>query len=54
MTQNGHVYAIFCQPEVAGGVISGGHVKIGEGYFVLKFEAASVSSFRANQNQPFV
>ena len=40
--------------ELAGDVISGENVKIVEGYVVLNFEAASVSSFRANQNQPFV
>ena len=54
MAQNEHVYAIFCRPEVAGDVISGGNVKTIEGYVVLNFEAASISSFRANQNQPFV
>ena len=54
MTKNEHVYAMFCRPEVAGDVISGEHVKTTEGYFVLNFEAASFSIFRANQNQQFV
>ena len=46
MTQNEHVYAICCyRPEVAGDVISGGNVKTIEGYGVLNFEAASISSF---------
>ena len=54
MTQNEHVYAIYCRPEVDGDVISGGNVKTIEGYVGLNFEAASVSSFRANQNQPIM
>ena len=48
MTQIEHVYAIFCGPEVAGDVISGGLVKTIKGYLVLNFEGASLSSFRAN------
>ena len=54
MAQNEHIYAIFCRPKLAGDVISGGNVKTIEGYVMLNFEAASVSSFRTNQNQPFV
>ena len=54
MTQNEHVYAIFCRPEAAGDVISGGNVNTIDGYVVLNLKAASGSSFRANQNQPFV
>ena len=54
MTQIEHVYAIFCRPDVAGDVISSGNVKTIESYVVLDFEAASISSFRANKNQPFV
>ena len=54
MTKNEHVYAIFHRPEVASNVISNANVKINEGYALLNFEAASLSSFRANQNQPFV
>ena len=54
MTKNEHVYAMFCRPEAVGDVISGGHVKTIEGYFVLNVEATSFSSFRTNQNQPFV
>ena len=45
MTQNEHVYAICCQPEVAGDVISGENVKAVEGYAVLNFEVASFSFF---------
>ena len=46
MTQNGHVYAICCRPEIDGDVISGENVKTIEGYAVLNFEVASFSSFR--------
>ena len=53
MTQNEHVYAIFCRLEVAGDVISAGNVQTIDRYVVLNFEAASFSSFRENQNQPF-
>ena len=53
MIQNKHVQAIFCRPEVAVDVASGVNVKIIEGYILLNFEAASISSFRENQNQPF-
>ena len=53
MTKNQHVYVIFCRPEVAGDVVSGGNVKTTEGYVLLNFEAASVGSFRENKNQPF-
>ena len=36
MTKNEHVCVIFCRPEVAGDVISGGNVKTTvEGYVVL-------------------
>ena len=54
MTQNEHVCAIFCRPDVAGDVISGENVKTIKGYVVLNFEAAGISRFRANQHQPFV
>ena len=53
MTQSKHVYEIWCQPEVAGDVISDENVKSIEGYGLLNFEAASFSSFWENQNQPF-
>ena len=53
LTQNEYVYAICCRPEVAGDVISGGNVKIIEGYAALNFETASFSSFRDNPIQPF-
>ena len=46
MTPNEHVYAICCQSEVAGDVISGGNVKTIEGYVVLNFEADSIRSLR--------
>ena len=46
LTQNEHVYAISCRPEVGDDVISGGGVKTIEGYVVLKFEVASSNSFR--------
>ena len=41
MTPNEHVYAIWCRPEVAGGVISGENEKTVEGYGVLNFEVTS-------------
>ena len=55
MAKNEQVYAIICcRKEVDGDVISsGGDVKSIEGYAALNFEAASVSSFWENQNQPF-
>ena len=46
MTQNGHVYAICCQPAVDDDVISGRNVKAIEGYIVVNFEVASSSSFQ--------
>ena len=52
MTQNEHGYAIWCRLEVAGDVISGENVKTIEGYALYNFEAASISSFHENQNQP--
>ena len=48
MTQNEHVYVILCRPEIAGDVISRETVKTIEGYVVLNFEDASISSFREN------
>ena len=48
MTQNEHGYAICCRSEVAGDVISGDNAKTIEGYAVLNFEAAIISSFREN------
>ena len=53
MTQNEHVYEICCWPDVAGDVISSENVNTIEGYALLKFEAATISSFREKQNQPF-
>ena len=47
LTQNEHVYANFCPPEVAGDFISGGNVKTVEGYVVLNFEAASMIKQKA-------
>ena len=45
MTRNEHVYAICCRPKVVGDIISGKNAKAIEGYAVLNFEVASVSSF---------
>ena len=53
LTQNEHIYAICCRPEIAGDNIYGANFKIIEGYAVLNLEALSFSSFRENQNQPF-
>ena len=53
MTQNEHVYVICCRLEAAGDVISGENVKTIECCTVLNFEAAVISSFKENQNQPF-
>ena len=53
MTTNDHVYVICCRPEVAIEVISGANVQTIECYESLNFEAASIGSFRENQNQPF-
>ena len=55
MTQNEHVYAIFCRLKAAGAgdVITSGNVKTIEGYAVLNFKAAINISFRENKNQPF-
>ena len=53
MTQNEHVCAICCRPEVAGDVISDENVKTVEGYATLNFEAARFSTFRENPIQPF-
>ena len=44
MTNNEHVYAIHCRPEVAGDAISGGNEKTIEVYAVLNFEAAKSKS----------
>ena len=51
MAQIERVYAICCRPEVAGDVVSSEIVNTIEGYAVLNFEAARISSFR--ENQPF-
>ena len=53
MTQNKYVYAICCRPEVSCDINSGRNVKCVERYAVLNVEAASFSSFRENQIQPF-
>ena len=46
-SQNEHVYAICCRPQVglAGDVISGENIKTIKSYAVLNFEVASFSSF---------
>ena len=46
MTQNEHVYAICCRPEVAGDAMSSKYVKTIECYAMLNFELASFGSFR--------
>ena len=45
MTQNEHVYTIFCRPEVAGDVIFITNVQTTEGYAMLNFEADSFIIF---------
>ena len=45
MTQNEHVYAMCCPPEVAGDFIYGRNIKTAESYVVANFEIASSSSF---------
>ena len=52
MTQNEHVYAIWCRPEVANDIISGENVETTKSYALLNFEAAN-NSLRENQNKPF-
>ena len=54
LTQNGHVYAIWCRPEAAGDVISGGNVNTIESYAGLNFEIASFSSFQDIKKKHFV
>ena len=54
MTQDEHVYAICCLPEVDGDVISCENVKTIEGYAVLNFEVDRFSSFRDIQTNHFV
>ena len=44
LTHNEHAYAICCQPEVAGDVISGKDVKTIEGCAMLNFEGSSRKS----------
>ena len=53
MTQNGHDYAICCQKEVAGDVVSCGNVKTIESYLALNFEVDSSSSFRDFSKRSF-
>ena len=59
MTQNEHVYATCSRPEVDYDVITGRNVKTienvntNDGYALLNFEAASLSSFRENKSRPF-
>ena len=54
MTQNEHVYAFCCRPEVACEVISGQNVKTIDGYAALNFEVAGFSSFRDIPKNHFV
>ena len=53
MTQNEPVWGISFRMEIAGDVIYVANVKTIESYALLNFDAASISSFRENQNQPF-
>ena len=53
MTKNGHVYAIYCRPEVAGDVTSCRNVKTNESYEKVKFEDDSSSSFRDIKKKSF-
>ena len=46
MTQNEHLYAICCRPEVVDDVISDQNVKTIEGYVVVNVKVASSSNFR--------
>ena len=46
MTQDEHVYAICCRPEVPGDVMSSENVNTMESYAVLCVEVASFSSSR--------
>ena len=46
MAQNEHVYATCCRPEISGDVISCENVKTIEGYVLLNFGTACISSFR--------
>ena len=53
LTQNEHVYAICCRPEVADVVLSSENIKTIVGYAVLNIEVASISSIRDIQKNPF-
>ena len=53
MTQNEHIYAICCRPEVVGDVFSGENVNTAEGYVLLYFEAARFTNFRYIQQNSF-
>ena len=46
LTENWHVYASFCRPEVAGDIISSWNVKTIDGYTVANIEASSFSTIR--------
>ena len=54
MTQNEHVFAICCRPEVVCDVISGENVKTIKGYRVVNFEVAISNSFRDIKRNHFV
>ena len=54
MTQNEHLHAICCRPEVASDVISCENAKTVEGYALLYFAVASSSSFGDIQRNHFV
>ena len=54
MTRHEHLYAICCQPEAAGGVISGRNAYTMKGYGAQNFEVASSCSFRDISKNHFV
>ena len=53
MTQNEHIYAICCRPEVVGDIISCENVKIIKGYAVLNSEVAGFTNFRDIKKKSF-
>ena len=54
MAKNEAVYAICCRQKITDDVFAGEDVKTIERYALLNFEAAGISNFRENENQPFV
>ena len=54
MTQNEHIYAICCRPEVDDNVIFGRNVKTIEGYIVVNFKLLAPAVSEIFQNDCFV